>query len=152
MLKSKMRVDIEVNDYVASSTSEPGFVYSLLSGSTTWGNGTVEKAASPVGKTPIGVNKWYVVELQDRQLLNTYRGDQLYGHPITLITKGVVSTNAVSGDPDAAGEAAYLIADGYIGTAAVASSLGELGTDIPQVGRFLSAKDSDGYAIVEIDL
>ena len=152
MLKNKMRVIAEVNDYVASSTSEPGFVYSLTSGDVTWGDGVVDVIASASGTTPIGVNKWYVSSVTDNQLLNVYRGDQLQGHPVTLITKGVISTTAVTGDPSSSGERAYLANSGYIGTYAVVTSLGTVGTDITQVGRFLSAKDSDGYVIVEIDL
>ncbi len=151
MLKNKMRADIEVIEYTASSTSCPGAVWVLTSGSTDWSENAVSIATNPSGQTAIGLNKWYVQELDTDQLLNTFRGDQQKGHPITLITKGEVTTDLIVGTPSA-GDTAYLAGTGYIGTNAAVSSFGTPGTDVPQVGRFLSAKDSDGYATVQIDL
>ncbi len=73
------------------------------------------------------------------------------GGKVTILRKGYVVTNAVeTGVTPAVGDVAYL-SDGTSG-----SEVGYLsnaaGSNGKVVGRFLSAKDADGYAKVEVNL
>jgi len=63
----------------------------------------------------------------------------------TLVKKGFVVTDMIpSGVTPTAGAAAYLAASGYISSSQA--------TGAPQVGRFETTKDANGFARVSIDI
>jgi hypothetical protein len=71
----------------------------------------------------------------------------LKGGKVTVLRKGYVVTNNIFGTPTA-GAAAYAAAHAAGGSAA-----GDIATSgTYQIGRFLSTKDEDGYAKVEVNL
>lgn len=82
-----------------------------------------------------------------RQRLNDHKDEVQIGNKVTIARKGYfVTDQIVSGTSPAAGDGAYLGAEGRItptDTGSIAS---------PKVGQFLSAKDEDGYAEVSINL
>jgi hypothetical protein len=78
-----------------------------------------------------------------RQHINWHKDEVQIGGKVTVLTHGWVVTNMIaSGDSPKAGDKAYFDADGELTTSA--------GSD--QVGKFLSGKDSDGYAKVDINI
>ena len=86
-----------------------------------------------------------------RTHLNQYKDEVQKGGKVTVMTQGYVVTNMVDGTPSP-GDVAYASDDatkpGYISTyAADATASGNLA-----IGRWMSAKDADGYAKVRINL
>lgn len=107
--------------------------------------------ATASGNKPAGLllNDMVNVDLT-RQHLNFYKDEVQKGGKVTLLMRGWVVTDQIeSGITLAAGDKAYLGAAGRI-TNAQAATGGEAAN--PFVGRFLSKKDEDGYAKVEINL
>lgn len=82
-----------------------------------------------------------------RTHLNQHKDEVQKGGKVTVLRKGYVVTSNVSGSPSA-GDPAY----------ACHVTAGNLRPDSPgssgvlQVGRFLTSKDADGYAKVEVNL
>jgi len=93
---------------------------------------------------PLGVILNDVVNIdQTRQHLNWHKDEVQLGSKCTILTKGTVVTDQITGTPTA-GMVAYLNTGGTVG----AQAHGETAA----VGRFLSTKDADGYAKVSINL
>lgn len=114
-------------------------------------NNLVTYIANPSGKVPVGILLNDMVNLDlTRQHLNWYKNEVQKGGKVTVLRKGYVVTNKIStsGTP-VAGDYAYLADSGLISTSARALVLD--GGAQP-IGRFLTAKDSNGYAKVEINL
>lgn len=104
--------------------------------------------ASASGGKPLGLLLNDMVDTdQTRQHQNWHRNEVQKGGKVTIARKGEFTTDQIaSGVTPAAGDLAFLGNEGRItnsNTGAAAS---------PPVGRFLSAKDADGYATVVIDL
>ena len=78
-----------------------------------------------------------------RTHLNQHKDEVQKGGKVTILRKGYVVTNVIDGTPSA-GDAAYAM---NYGTAGNISTSGTY-----QIGRFLSSKDEDGYAKVEVNL
>jgi len=101
--------------------------------------------ASPSG-IPLGVLMNDVVNKDlTRTHLNVYKNEVQLGGKVTILRKGYVVTNMVDGSP-VAGNAAYVsktTAGNFTATA---------GSGVHKVGRFLTGKDADGYAKVEVNL
>ena len=106
---------------------------------------TVTKNSVPVG---ILLNDVVDKDLT-RTHLNQFKDEVQKGGKVTVMTRGQVTTSNIEGDP-VAGELAFASSTtaGSIcnGTTFVAQS-GELA-----IGRFMSRKDSDGYAKVSVNL
>jgi len=101
-------------------------------------------AAGVSGTNPVGLLLNDVVNYDlTRQHINWHKDEVQVGGKVLLLRRGWVVTNAVSGTPTA-GDKAYYNALGELTPTAVANST--------QVGRFLSAKDADGYAKVDINI
>lgn len=66
------------------------------------------------------------------------------GDKCTLVKKGFVVTDMITGTAPSAGDAAYLAASGYISKTQA--------TGAPQIGRFETTKDANGFARVSIDI
>jgi hypothetical protein len=79
-----------------------------------------------------------------RQHYNMHKDEVQLGGKVTLLRRGTVVTDQVSGTP-VIGEAAHFAADGRLITSSQ-------GTDSMQVGRWLSVLDADGYAKCEINI
>lgn len=75
-----------------------------------------------------------------------YESDEIRpGDKCTLVKKGFVVTNMIpAAVTPTAGAAAYLAASGYISSTQA--------TGAPQVGRFETTKDANGYARISIDI
>src|SRR5210317_252829 len=140
-------LDTEVT-YFMNETASRGVIASV----STQGSGAAMDsssavatvAADPSGKAPLGVLLNDVVNIdQTRQHLNWHKDEVQQGGKVTILTKGFVVTDKVSGTPSA-GDVAYLAANCLIS--------GTQATGAPAVGRFLSTKDADGYAKVSVNL
>lgn len=100
--------------------------------------------ATVSGTVPAGLLLNDVVDYDlTKQHRNFYQDQVQKGQKVAIMTKGWVVTNNITGTP-AVGSSAYYDLNGNLGPDSPAN-----GT---QVGRFLSAKDADGYAKVQIDL
>ena len=87
-----------------------------------------------------------------RTHLNEHKDEVQKGGKVTLLRKGYVVTNAITGTPAVGGVA-------YVDTATAgnidvdANGIGTAqGSGNLAIGRFLSTKDEDGYAKVEVNL
>ena len=104
----------------------------------------VTVAANPSGANPLGILLNDVVNIDlTRQHLNQHKDEVQQGGKVTILTKGNVVTDRISGTPTAGG-VAYLAASGLISTSQA--------TGAPAIGRFLSTKDADGYDKVAVNL
>jgi hypothetical protein len=107
------------------------------------------KQATPTD-VPVGILLNDVVNKDlTRTHLNWYKDEVQQGGKVTVLTEGYVVTNNVTGNPTP-GQVAYadsVTAGNISATAAGAQASGNLA-----IGRFMSAKDSDGYAKVRVNL
>jgi hypothetical protein len=83
-----------------------------------------------------------------RQHINWHKDEVQVGSKVTLLRRGQVTTNNITGTPTA-GNPAYYDATGNLTSTASGQFVG--GAFVP-VGTFLSAKDADGYAKVDINI
>jgi len=108
----------------------------------------VKYAAATSATVPVGVLLNDVVNKDlTRTHLNQYKDEVQKGGKVTVLRKGYVVTNSITGTP-IAGSGAYAchVNAGNIRMDSPASS-GQL-----LIGRFLTSKDADGYAKVEVNL
>jgi hypothetical protein len=107
-------------------------------------------AYAAVGGTsvPVGILLNDVVNKDlTRTHLNQHKDEVQKGGKVTVLRKGYVVTNNITGAPDA-GDPAF----------ACHVNAGNIRKDSPgssgvlQIGRFLSSQDEDGYAKVEVNL
>lgn len=140
-------LDTEIT-YFMNETASRGVLVSV----STQGSGAAMDSASavatvaadPSGKAPLGVLLNDVVNIdQTRQHLNWHKDEVQQGGKVTILSKGFVVTDKISGTPTA-GQLAYLAASGNVSATQA--------TGAPAVGRFLSTKDADGYAKVSVNL
>lgn len=105
----------------------------------------VTYAADQSGKVPAGLLLNDVVDLDlTRQHINWHKDEVQTGSKVTLLRQGQVTTNLITaGVTPGVGSGAYVGVSGYLTT---------VSTNSVKVGTFLSAKDSDGYAKVDINL
>jgi hypothetical protein len=108
----------------------------------------VTYAAVTAASRPVGILLNDVVNKDlTRTHLNQHKDEVQKGGKVTVLRKGYVVTNSLTGTP-VAGDPAY----------ACHVTAGNLRNDSPgssgtlMVGRFLSSKDEDGYAKVEVNL
>lgn len=137
--------------FFMNTTSERGGVASVVTAtsgvgvSMDDGNAVVAYAAVASGAKPVGVLLNDVVNLDlTRQHINWHRDETQVGGKVTLLRVGQVTTNQlVAGTTPSAGADAYVGVSGLIGTSS---------TNAVKIGQFLSAKDTDGYAKVSVNL
>jgi ApbE superfamily uncharacterized protein (UPF0280 family) len=134
--------------YFMNETASRGVVVSV----STQGSGAAMDNASAVatvaaeasGAIALGVLLNDVVNIdQTRQHLNWHKDEVQQGSKVTILTKGFVVTDQISGTPSA-GDVAYLADSGLIA--------GTQDGTAPAIGRFLSTQDADGYAKVSVNL
>jgi hypothetical protein len=109
----------------------------------------VKYAAVTAASRPVGILLNDVVNKDlTRTHLNQHKDEVQKGGKVTVLRKGYVVTNSITSASVSAGDPAY----------ACHVNAGNLRTDSPgssgvlQIGRFLSSKDADGYAKVEVNL
>jgi hypothetical protein len=135
--------------FFMNSTAERGGVVSVVTAgsgvSMDDANAVVSYASVASGAKPIGVLLNDVVNLDlTRQHINWHKDEVQLGGKVTVLRLGHVVTNMlVSGITPSAGDSAYVGANGLLGTSS---------TNAVKVGQFLSAKDSDGYAKVSVNI
>jgi hypothetical protein len=143
----------DVSFFSSSATATRGGVVSVTGG----GSGvSMDNAAAVVayasvasGNKPVGVLLNDVVSLDlTRQHINYHKDEVQKGGKVTLLQVGQVTTNLVSGTI-AAGDAAYAGPSGYITNVL---PVGDNTEEYYRVGRFLSKKDTDGYAKVAVSI
>ena len=101
-------------------------------------------AAEASGAVALGVLLNDMVDIdQTRQHIDWHKDEVQKGGKVTILTKGFVVTDQISGTPTA-GQVAYLADSGLIA--------GTQDGSAPAIGRFLSTKDADGFAKVSINL
>jgi hypothetical protein len=98
---------------------------------------------NPSGVYALGILLNDMVNIESRQHLNQHKDEVQKGGKITILRKGFVTTDAISGTPTG-GQDAYLAGTGLISATQAAGA--------PKIGQFLSAKDTDGFAKVSINL
>lgn len=138
----------DISYYKADAVAERGLIVAHLTG----GSGAAMDdslaqvdTVSTTGDLPAGLLLNDVVNLDlTRQQYNAHKDEVQLGGKVTLLRRGTVVTDQVSGTP-VVGEAAHFAADGRLTTSSENSGS-------VQVGRWLSVKDSDGYAKVEINI
>lgn len=79
-----------------------------------------------------------------RQQYNAHKDEMQLGGKVTLLRRGTVVTDLISGTP-VIGEQVHFALDGRLTTASEESTS-------DQVGRWLSVKDADGFAKCEINI
>lgn len=104
----------------------------------------VPTGQAPSGTSPAGLLMGDMVNYDlTRQHINWHKDEVQLGGKVQLLRKGWVVTNKISGTPTA-GNVAYYTSAGLLTPTDAGSA--------PKVGRFLSSKDSDGYAKVDINI
>jgi hypothetical protein len=113
--------------------------------------GEATRSANPSGKKVLGVLLGDVVDVDTtRYHLNFHKDEQKLDENVTLLRKGQVTTNMIhTGFTPAYGDTAYLTSSGQLTN--TLSSTGGL-AQTPKVGLFVSSKDANGYAKVDINL
>jgi hypothetical protein len=145
----------DISFFFPSGTAERGIIVTFHNG----GSGeamdqALAKVRKPLaemsGARPAGLLMNDVVNIdQTRQHINFHKDEVQVGSKVCLLIEGEVTTNMVSGTPTA-GQKAYFNSDGQLSATRVV--FGDGTSEVPQVGVFLSAKDSDGYAKVRINM
>jgi len=136
--------------FFMSAIAERGGVVVAATGNTNVGasmddaGALVEYATSATGRTPMGVLLNDVVDYDlTKQHVNWYKDEVQVGGKVTLLRQGQVTTDAiVSSVNPYAGDPAHLAANGELTT----------NTADAKVGTFLSRKDADGFAKVDINI
>lgn len=101
-------------------------------------------AAEASGALALGVLLNDMVDIdQTRQHVNWHKNEVVKGGKVTILRKGFVVTDQISGTPTA-GADAYVSDSGLIAHAQDGTA--------QKIGQFLSTKNSDGYAKVSINL
>jgi hypothetical protein len=136
--------------FFMSTTGTRGGVVSISTASTGVGvamddaDAVVAYASNPSGAYPVGVLLNDVVDLDlTRQHINWHKDEVQKGGKVTILRNGQFTTSNINGNP-AAGQTAYVHSGGNISATQVTGAVA--------VGQFLSAKDSDGYAKVSINV
>ena len=150
-------------DFFMNVTSERGIIVvhntagsgaSMDDGSAT----VVIPTGGASGTNPAGLLLCDVVNLDlTRQHLNQHLEEVQKGSKVPLLRHGWVVTNMIkSGDSPTAGQDAFYYSDGTLSVTnpQAGATSSDQGVNYLQqkVGKFLSSKDADGYAKVEINI
>ncbi len=144
----------DISYFMTAATGDRGGVVclDLLSASGAaldQGDNTVSYQAAASTDVPVGILLNDVVNKDlTRTHLNQYKDEVQLGGKVTVLTRGWVVTNKVTGAP-AAGDLAY--ASETIGEISTVAANAEASGNLA-IGRFMSAKDADGYAKVYVNL
>lgn len=118
----------------------------FASGAGVYTPGTAEYAANSSGRVAAGLSLAGFVNIdQTRQKRNFHKDEQVIGEKVPLLRKGWVITDQIAtGLTILAGDTAYIGASGLLTNLSAGS--------VPKIGQFVTKKDADGYAKVQISL
>jgi len=104
------------------------------------------------GKAPLGILLNDMVDLDlTRQHINQHKDEIQKGGKVTILRKGYVVTSNIScATAPVAGEPAFITFSGNIANSGTITD--HSGTANTPIGIFLSSKDEDDYAKIEVDL
>lgn len=152
-LKPDRFEDFVITDYFMNEVAEAGVV--VVFDLTTSGVGAslddanakvkLPDVANGSGERPAGVLVGDVVNKDLTQThLNQYKREQQVGGKVGVAREATILTNMItSGQTPSPGLPAYFTTDGLFNTTS---------TNSTRIGTFLSAKDTDGYAKVRVNL
>jgi len=139
----------DLSFFMSASTAEKGLIVVHDAG----GSGSAMDDSSALvklptagvsGTNPAGLLLNDVVNYDlTKQAVSSAKDEVQIGGKVLLLRRGVVVTDQVSGTPTIGADAYYNVA-GEVTATAVANST--------KVGRFLSTKDADGYAKLDINV
>lgn len=146
------RVELDtLTTFYINETGDPGLLVCFLSGASgaalDSSSAVVGVASDSSGAKPAGIllNQVVNIDLSKFQL-DGYKDQIQVGQKCTILRKGRVVTNNIrSGNSPAVGETAYFDDNG-----ALTNTNSGFGSD--PVGKWLSSKDSDGYATIDINI
>ena len=147
-------LDVDISYFYNAGTAERGGVVALASAGS---GAAMDQAGAKVAYTaaandviPVGVLLNDVVNLDlTRQHINWHKDEVQKGGKVSILKKGYVVTDQIVGTP-AAGELAYLDDASATGKFATTAEVADGVENV--VGRFMSTKDEDGYAKLEVNL
>lgn len=145
-----LETDISCNCSTTASQGE-GLCYSTSGSGVSQGDsaGIVLKATNPSGLVFAGpvLNEFVNVD-ETVYFLNRHKDQMNINEPATVLRKGYITTNSISGTPTK-GATAYLIASGLFSpTVDAAGGVAQS----PKAGQFGGIKDADGYVKIEFNL
>lgn len=148
--------------YFGNSAMERGGIVSIASSATGVGEAmdssimiaeyNTVALVNNSGARPLGILMTDMVNIdQSRQHLNQYKSEAQVGDKVLVLKKGWVVTNWIA--PGSASGALIAGAPGYLVSSGLISSDTRLAASgNPVVGKFLTNKDSDGYAKFQVEL
>ena len=146
-------LDVDISFFM-NETAEKG---QIVSYSTAGSGAAMDQSQALVAKTdahatttfPVGILLNDVADIDlTRQHINWHKDEVQKGGKVAILKKGYVVTDQIEGTPTA-GALAFMD-DADTGKFAVAASIDD--GEYTAVGRFMSIKDEDGYAKVEVNL
>ena len=149
------RIELQTDvSFFMNTTATRGGVASVSTGGSGVAmddsSAVVSYATATSGSKPVGVLLNDVVNLDlTRQHINWHKDEVQVGGKVTLLQVGQITTNLVTGTPSA-GAPAYVGVSGYL-SATVPTDAGTE-DEAYRIGRFLSSKDSDGFAKVAVNI
>ena len=145
-------LDVDISFFMDATATRGGCVSLVAVGSGAamdQAKATVNYVAAANDVIPVGILLNDVVNLDlTRQHINFHKDEVQKGGKVSILKKGWVVTNMITGTP-VAGALAYLD-DDTAGNLTVKANVDD-GEYIP-IGRFMSTKDEDDYVKVEINL
>lgn len=146
-------VHVDISHFMNEVAERGGFVCHTSTAAASGaamdqGTNLVTYAANPSGLKICGVLMNDMVNIdQTRQVINVHKDEVNKGGKVAVLKVGQVDTNYIyPGTTPAVGGPAYAAHSGYL----TPTNNGAAAT--PLVGRFLTAKDEDGYAKVWINV
>lgn len=143
------RVELDTDiSFFMNEVAERGFFVSVSTAGSgaAMDNGAAlaSVVANASGARPLGFLMNDMVNLDlTRQHLNQFKDEVQKGGKVTILRKGYVVTDKISGTPTG-GADAYLANSGLVSATQAAGA--------PKIGQFLSSKDADGFAKVAVNL
>tara|TARA_R110002020_G_scaffold7582_3_gene31769 strand:+ start:2203 stop:2709 length:507 start_codon:yes stop_codon:yes gene_type:complete len=145
-------LDVDISFFM-NETGEKGQIVCI---STVGSGAAMDQSKALVATTvagaatiPVGVLLNDVVDIDlTRQHINWHKDEVQKGGKVSILKKGYIVTDQIEGTPTA-GALAFMD-DTTAGNFAVAGGVADGKYNV--VGRFMSTKDEDGYAKVEVNL
>lgn len=141
----------DISFYYNQGVADRGGV--VVHGATVGSGAAMDQGANIVryktaasGDVPVGILMNDVVDKDlTRTHLNVYKDEVQLGNKVTVLRGGYVVTNRLDAVTPLAGQIAYV-------SPVTAGNITNTGVLAHAIGRFLSTKDADGYAKVEVNL
>ena len=145
-------LDVDISFFMDATATRGGCVSIVAVGSGAamdQAKATVNYVAAANDVIPVGILLNDVVNLDlTRQHINFHKDEVQKGGKVSILKKGWVVTNMITGTPTA-GALAYLD-DATAGNLTIKGSVDD--GEYVHIGRIMSTLDEDGYAKVEVNL